>query len=628
MKDEKLIFEDKYQQADDAKEADDLMTEEEQERVSYYIKKYEDGKSKLQEKVEEWEEIHEAYKGERTDTVNYGEPNPVAVNIMISQIEGQVSSMMTNNITGTYKGIGYSDQKFARTAGIVGDFILKQNDAKGLVKLAGRRYVSFGNAMLTAYWDEDGMDSFGLPRIEALKPGTLIIDDKIDDISKDLQRADYLIHEVGSRSIMWARRKFGDEIADAIKLGNNDPDFNYRDTDNEESFTYLRVWTRNNEQENLQLLEISLCGILMSESETSSPFYTNVFNRYPFFIAGLYKDESDSYYFGDGKILLPIQKYINKLYDELLLAIKFSSQGRTYADPGSKLNPNEFAEADPSKLLFATNPSHTIKESRGMGINEAVIAILRQLFDKVQETTRFSSLMTGNDPGRHMTATQAGIQMQQGITGIDDKKSDLSKVLGDALNYSLGLCMQFWDGAKAFRVADNDDDFEWVDARQFKNIPEMVPSDSDYKDNFKKTNPSAKDLPEFMQLNIENEKGEKEGATKQIELDVNVNIGEGLPNNKIALYNMVLSLSQIQLIDEVTGQPRPLIGLQQFRKMVESYLGIKIEDNEDERQMFEQMQAQMQEQMQGGSPQPLNINPNIPGANISGRAIGGENVGG
>ena len=61
---------------------------------------------------------------------------------------------------------------------------------------------------------------------------------------------------------MWARKKYGDEIADAIQLGNNDPGFEFKDTDNDESFTYLRVWTKNNEYENLQLLEISLCGIL------------------------------------------------------------------------------------------------------------------------------------------------------------------------------------------------------------------------------------------------------------------------------------------------------------------------------------------------------------------------------
>lgn len=632
MDEKELIYEDKYSQAEHKKAVDELMTEEQQARVQFYLSKYEQGKSSMQERIEEWEEIHKAYKGERTDTVDYGEPNPVAVNIILAQIEGQVSSMMNNNITGTYKGIGYSDQKFARTAGIVGDFVLKQNDAKGLTKAAARRYLQFGNAILTVNWDADAMDEFGLPKIEVCKPATVFIDPKIDDITKDLQCADYIIQEVGSRSIMWARRKFGDDVADAIQLGNNAPNFDYKDTDDEESFTYIRVWTRNNEQENLQLLEISLCGIVLSESEPSSPYYKNVFNRYPFFAAGLYKDEGDSYYFGDGKILLPMQKLINKLYDELILAIKFSAQGRTYADPASQLNPIEFAESDPSKVIYAKNPAQNIKTEKGSGINEVVLSLVRQILDKVQETTRFSALMTGNDPARGMTATQAGIQMQQGVTGIDDKKSDISRVLGDALNYSLGLCMEFWTVAKAFRVADNDEDFEWIDTRQLKNIPEMIPSSNEFVDNFKAVNPNAEETPEYMQLTVDGE-----GATKQIELDVIVNIGEGIPNNKIALYNMVLSLSQIVLPDETTGQPRALISLQQFRKMVDEYLGIKISDNDEDMNAYMQLQQerdmllQQQGQMPQGGPQmqpqgqpPINVSPDIPNASQNGRMKGGQ----
>lgn len=632
MADEKdLIFEDKYQQDTESVAREDLMTEDEIKRVDFYLSKYDEGKSAMADRLLEWEEIHEAYKGERTDTVNNGEPNPVAVNIILAQVEGQVSSMMQNNITGTYKGIGYSDQQFAKTAGIVGDFILRQNDAKGLTKIGGRRYIQFGNVFYTASWDADEMDGFGVPKIECPKLGTVIIDDKIDDIAKDLQRADYIIQEVGSRSIMWARRKFGDEIADAIVLGNNQPDFDYKETDTDESFTYLRVWTRNNEQENLQLLEISLCGILLSESEPSRPYYKYVFNNYPFFIAGLYKDESDSYYFGDGKTLLPMQKYINKLYDEILLAIKFSSQGRTYADPSSQLNPAEFAANDPSMPIYAKNPGQTIVTTRGTGINEVVFNLLQQILDKVQETTRFSALMMGNNPSRQMTATQAGIQMQQGTTGIDDKRADLSKVLGDALNYCLGLCMEFWTTAKAFRVADNDDEFEWIDTRQFASIPEMIPSSAEFINNFRETNPNAEETPKYMQLDIADETGSNKGATKQIELDVTVNIGEGLPNNKIALYNMVLSLSQIVLMDEITGRPRPLIGYETFRGMVENYLGIRIENNQDEYEAYQQLQQERDmllaqqgmdpAKQQGGQPKPLNINPNIPGANLNGSNI-------
>lgn len=632
MRHDVKIYEDNYEQSDAFKKVrDDLMTEEQQKRVDFYLSKYHEGKADLEERMQEWEEIHRAYKGERTDIIDDEDMDKqVAVNIMLTQIEGQVSSMQTANITGSYQGVGFSDQKFARTAGIVGDFILKRNNARQIVKKAGRRYLQFGYTVLTTYWDDEALDNFGLPRIECLKPGTVIFDDKIEDIVDDLQRCDYIIHEVGSRSIMWARKKYGDEIADAIQLGNNDPGFEFKDTDNDESFTYLRVWTRNNEYENLQLLEISLCGILLSESDPSEPYYKHIFNRYPFFVAGLYKDESDQYYFGDGKILLSMQKVINKLYDEIILAIKFSSQGRTYADPNSKLNPAEFAEADPSKVIYANNPHQYIKTERGAGLNEVVFSLLTQLLDKVQEVTRFSALMTGNDPGRTMTATQAGIQMQQGITGIDDKRADLSKALGDALSYAIGLCMEFWSAAKAFRVADNDDQFEWIDVRQFREIPELIPASREYIENFKKNNPNAETVPEYMQLEIEDEDGKRKPATKQLELDISVNIGEGIPNNKIALYNIILQLSQLVLVDEVTGQPRPLIGFRQFKQMVEDYLNIKIDDNTDDYEAYQQLQQALMAQtgtMPSTNPNnaaaPLNMNPNIAGMNLEGTALAG-----
>jgi hypothetical protein len=96
---------------------------------------------------------------------------------------------------------------------------------------------------------------------------------------------------------------------------------------------------------------------------------------------------------------------------------------------------------------------------------------------------------------------------------------------------------------------------------------------------------------------------------------------------------MVLSLSQIVLPDEITGEPRPLIGFTQFKKMVETYLGIKIDEESDEQEALKQMQMEMEQQMQmqgqqqgqqqQGSPQSLNINPNIPGANLNGTTIGG-----
>ena len=70
------------------------MTEEQKKRVDFYLAAYEEGKAKLQDNLEEWEEIHRAYKGERTDATEGGKINPVAVNIILSQ--GRRASIIAN----------------------------------------------------------------------------------------------------------------------------------------------------------------------------------------------------------------------------------------------------------------------------------------------------------------------------------------------------------------------------------------------------------------------------------------------------------------------------------------------------------------------------------------------------
>ena len=63
-------------------------------------------------------------------------------------------------------------------------------------------------------------------------------------------------------------------------------------------------------------------------------------------------------------------------------------------------------------------------------------------------------------------------------------------------------------------MADNDDQFEWIDIRQFREIPELIPASHEYIENFKKNNPNAETVPEYMQLEIEDEDGKKKTSNK------------------------------------------------------------------------------------------------------------------
>ena len=198
------------------------------------------------------------------------------------------------------------------------------------------------------------------------------------------------------------------------------------------------------------------------------------------------------------------------------------------------------------------------------------------------------------------------------------------------------MCMELWDGGQWFRITEDKDVFEWVDVNQLASVPVLIPSDDKFRNEWIKNNPDAdiSDMSPYMEYvpdkDISADDGEiiaKAGQrqTKRAEFDIDVSIGEGLPTNKLSLYNIILSLAQLQLIDEQTGMPRPLIGFTQGRKMIEDLIGIQFEA------YVEENEAMMQQSgMMGNIPQqnqrPINMNPNIPGSNINGTAMTGSVV--
>lgn len=620
------IYEDKYHQKQTKKTLEELNTEEQIKRGQFYLERYLALKSEMEEREEEWNELERLYKCERDEIENA--PNAF-IPLIAPIINGQIASMVENHISASVKGKGYSDQKFAHVGQILTDFILRENKIRQKIKTPVKRYLLFGTGVFAIDFDPDALDGFGLPIIRTPQITKVFVDGNIRDIA-DYQYAEYIIEEIGFKSIMWAREEFGDDIADYLMMNSSEHDFDATVSDDEKfSFKYLKVWHRNNKNRNLQLLEMDDTGFVLRESDPDKPYYDYVNNKYPYFFFGLYQEEGEFYRFGDGKLLKFMQETLNKLYDEVITACKFSSQGRTFVDPRAECDIDQF-DADPSHPIIAKNPSEYIKTERGGGINEVVERLINNLISSAQRVSRFSDLMIGASPGQKITATQAGIQTQQGNTGINDKQGDISEALEDLVKYAIGMCMEEWSAGQALRISEDRDEFEWIDARSLANIPVMVPVDDEFEERWK-NNPdnNDKEMPRFMQLETirKDEEGniikDKSGnpvtepQTKSVAFDITVSIGEGLPTNKIALYNIILSLAQLQLPDEHTGQLRPLMGFKQVKKLVEELLGIPFDD------ALEEAQAFMNTMPQQARVQPINLNPNIPGANINGNMTGG-----
>jgi hypothetical protein len=614
------IYERKYDQ-EFAKALNKVNTKEQQERARFYIEKYWQLKSEMQANLEEWETVEKLYRCER-DIKSDDDPNSFDP-IILPIVEGQTSSMTDKIISASVKGEGYSDQKFAHTGQILTDFAYRNINIEQTIKDGIRRYVLFGNGCFALGWDPDRLDGFGLPELRCPQPSKVLVDGKIKNMA-DLQKAEYIIEEIGSFSIMSARKDYGDDIANAIQLGNSDPDFDGSlSHDDKYSFTKLHVWTRNNPEGNLQCIHLSLCGVVLKESDPNEPYYAEVDNKYPYFFFGLYPQEGRFHRFGDGRILRRLQVLLNNLWDECVIAAKYSAQAERYVDPNAGMDPDQL-DGDPSHPIFVREPAKNVKTTIGQGINQVIFTLINLILNEIQRITRFSALMYGTAPGREITATQSGIMMQQGNTGIDGKRADVSKALSDMTVYMIGLMMEFWPAAKAIRIAEDTDEIEWVDARNLKKIPAMVPADENFTRLWREANP---DIPPPQYMQLEDSKGEPQ--EKKAAFDVTVSIGEGVPTNKLALANLILSFSKIQLPDEQTGMPKPLLSFQQVQAMLQDIIGIPLKEMTAPNLMGMAGIPNMIPQNQNASgmeKQPLAGNPYIEGSDsmgMSNKPLGG-----
>ena len=239
-----------------------------------------------------------------------------------------------------------------------------------------------------------------------------------------------------------------------------------------------------------------------------------------------------------------------------------------------------------------------------------------------QKVTRFSDLMLGQGKSSD-SATEAAIQQQQGSSATNQKKISLTETLVEVLEYVLGLMMEFYTEGKVFRLSDEDKEgeYEWVDFRELSQVPIKRPATQGFIKEFKENNPKQ-EPPKWMLL--EDEEGNP--MTKNVDLDIEISIGAGLPKNQTFLWQMVQQLASMTSFDTETNQPKPLVDWNEMRSFIRDFLHIPLNDESEQKmqnsliQQLQQKQSQRQQSQQGQPTQgqaPLN-------ANVQGLTAGGN----
>ena len=159
-----------------------------------------------------------------------------------------------------------------------------------------------------------------------------------------------------------------------------------------------------------------------------------------------------------------------------------------------------------------------------------------------------------------------------------------------------------------FRIIGDkgEDTFSEFNPDLLNNVPVMIESDTDYREDYKKKwkerNPNkdiSKDLDpeEYKYMQVEDNNGHKE--TRKIQYDLSISVGAGLPNNRAYRYNIV---RQMYVDKALTKREYRNYMIKQLGMNIQEYPETELEQQEiglmSEDKLKEQQIAQSQQQNQ------------------------------
>ena len=582
-----------------------FMDDDERMYINNCITLLQNTVSLQQDKFARWATIEEYY-GNEIDEIE-GIPNS-KMNIIVSAVEGMVSQLIDKNIQASAKGVGPEDEQFASVIRTGINWIIRNNDTFKKMSTYGRRYCKFGPAWLKVVFEKGYARNFGLSKIMVPPLNCVFIDSNVTDITR-IQEACF-IAEIVVVDRRYMVETYGEEKASAVDYGQNE----FRDNGvfhsdltpqaMDDSVVTIQWWSKAGGK--LRLQEFSACGVLLYDShkkgdrksnQKGSPisrksYYEYVDNKYPYFLDVKYPEEGTLYGFGDAWLLLPLQKAINELYDKIRIQMR---PNLIAVDKMSEIDISGFDDNSFDPVYYdgaQTQGRNPVTYVPWGTITNDMFQLIEMIHTEAQRVIRFSNTMIGQ--GQAETATEAAIQQQQGNAHIDHEKTKLEHTLADVLKYCVGVMMQLSESGKSLRINKDEDEYDWVDFRQFTKVPVQIPATSSYTSSYLESNPGTKP-PKYEALE---ENGKT--MTKCIELDLDISVGSGLPKNPAFLWTMIEKLAQLMVIDtdEAEPTPKPAINWMEMRDFMKNILGIPIKDDDQMKKFVETMNKVKAEQMQ------------------------------
>lgn len=502
-----------------------LMNEKQQALAEKYRQFYIDAYTdKKQRGIPERFRLCEAYwEGDVNQPQSENDPGS-STNIVHANVEGQVSMLLEQSIGIMALPVSPDDAPFASDVQKVLEFIKEKNRLVRTLDLHERRREKFGTGIFRVSFAPDALGGAGMPVIEAINPMHMYIDPGITDIYRT-EEAAYMIETV-CKTVHWAREQYGDRVADAITPGYR-PQFECENGP-DDTYLHMLVWTK--EGGKLRLVEMTGCGLILSDSFESGKqdFYPG--GRYPYFFTPLYYRENSLWGKGDVELLIPVQDLINDLDDQIRINARLTGNPQRLIETGSGIDLD--ALTNEAGLNIPTTSVGAVRNLEAPPLPSYILQRRETaLRYESQRITRFSDQMTGAKQAGVSTAAEAAVLQQGGQMSIQHKKMLLEETLSEVFSYCLRMIQEYWTDEVAIRLTARGNDFIFFRGSALKELPM------------------------------------EDGTMKEAAFDLSVTVGAGLPANKATAY---------QMMSDLYG--KGLVSAQEIRSFLSDFLGFPLKD--------------------------------------------------
>ena len=445
-------------------EATQVIDKKAIERAAETLRKYKDGKRKLEERIVEEEQW---WKLRHWDVIGKGEkdrPQPTSA-WMFNSISAKHADIMDNypepNVLPRERG----DEPSAKTLSSILPVIYERNNYEETYSDAAWYKLKHGVAPKGVFWNPELEDGLGDVDTQFIDMLNIFYEPGITDLqsSRNLFIVSLRDNDLLEAEYPQLKGKVGGKIIDV-------KEYVYDDTVDVTDKSVVVDWYYKKRNASGKTV-LHFCKFVGSEvlfaSENEPQYAENGFynhGKYPVEFDVLFPEEGTPVGFGFIAIMKSPQMYIDKLQQVILENAIKATKPRFFAKKNVGINLEEF-EDDTKSIVFVEGDinEERLRQIDIQQVSGAALNILQMKIDEIKETSGNRDVSQGSTSGGVTAAAAIAALQEAGNKLSRDMIASSYRSFTKVCYIAIELMRQFYDETRSFRITGATGKYEFVD---------------------------------------------------------------------------------------------------------------------------------------------------------------------